>query len=200
MDVRREDPVVFVGPSLSRDEVQRVLPRARVEPPIARGDLHRLREGATTFLLIDGAFAHRLAVAPSEIVAALRGGARVLGAASMGAIRAAECWPAGMEGSGAVYSLFRLGLIRNDDEVAVATDPERDFAAVSVALINVRYVLLAALRRKLLTRAGARAVLAAGKHTHFSERRWGTIFSSAAVALDPVLRELCETTDVKRRV
>ena len=54
---------------------------------------------------------------PSEVVAALRDGARVLGAASMGAIRAAECWPAGMQGVGAVYSLYRLGVISDDDEV-----------------------------------------------------------------------------------
>lgn len=191
---------VFTGPSLAPDAVAAALPVARVEAPIARGDLARLSaEGTGTFLILDGAFAHRLAVSPSEIVDAIAGGARIIGAASIGAIRAAECWPAGMDGVGAVYRLYRLGMLRDDDEVAVATDPDRGFAAVSVALVSVRYAALAALRAGLLNRAGASAVLAAARQTHFADRRWRTIFSTAGVELGDELRTLCEGTDVKRR-
>jgi len=191
---------VFSGPSLSREEILAVLPAARVEPPIARGDLARLHaEGASAFLILDGAFLHRLAVAPSEIVDAIAGGARVFGAASIGAIRAAECWPAGMQGIGAVYRLYRLGLLRDDDEVAVATDPGRGFAALSTALVSLRYAALAGLRAGLLDRAQASAVLTAARRTHFADRRWGTIFGQAGIAFDGDLRTLCEQTDVKRR-
>jgi hypothetical protein len=151
------------------EEAARRLPGARVEPPAARGDLDRLRaEGHGTFLILDGLFAHRLALAPGEIVAALRAGARVLGAASLGALRAAECWPAGMEGSGAVYRLYRLRMISDDDEVAVATDPGRGFAAVSVALVNVRFGILAA----RLRRRDAAAILSEVRATHFAQRTW----------------------------
>ena len=191
---------VFTGPSLERAAVLAALPAARVEPPIARGDLARLHaDGASTFLILDGAFLHRPAIAPSEIVDAIAGGASVIGAASIGAIRAAECWPAGMDGVGAVYRLYRLGLLRDDDEVAVATDPERGFAALSVALVNVRYAALAALRAGLLDRLDAAAVLSSARQTHFAERRWETIFDQAGVALGGDLRTLCEQTDVKRR-
>jgi hypothetical protein len=192
--------VVFVGPSLDHAQTRQLLPTAHITQPIGRGDLERLTaEGARRFLIIDGVFAQRLAVAPSEIVAALRDGAQILGAASIGAVRAAECWPAGMHGVGAVYQLYRMRVIANDDEVAVAVDPERGFAAVSIALIQIRYGLLAALRQQRLTRAEAAAVLAAAKRAHFSERRLETTFASAGVPITPQLRRIFEISDVKRR-
>lgn len=192
--------VVFTGPTLNPDAVGKRFPALRVEPPIARGDLDRLRaEGETSFVVIDGVFAHRLAVAPSEIVRALEAGSRVLGAASLGAIRACECWPAGMQGSGAVYRLYRLRVISNDDEVAVATDPSRQYRAVSVALVNVRYAALAGLRQGLLSRRHAGAMLAAAKRMHFAERQWATILSAAGLARGGRLEEVCRDTDVKRR-
>lgn len=191
---------IFTGPSLLRCEAQALFPGARIEPPVARGDLERLcGEGVSTFLVIDGVFAHRLAVPPSEVVSVLRAGAWAVGAASLGAIRAAECWPAGMEGRGAVYRLYRWRVISDDDEVAVATDPDRDFAAVSVALISVRFALLAALRRRLLDREAAGTVLAAARSQHFSQRSWPSIFSLAGIRASRELREACERTDVKRR-
>jgi hypothetical protein len=193
-------PVVFVGPSLEAGAVRRAAPGARVEPPAARGDLSRLRaEGASTFLLIDGTFAHRLAVSPREVVDALAAGCRVIGAASLGAIRAAECHPAGMEGVGAIQLLYRWRVISSDDEVAVATEPDRGHRASSVALINVRFAVLAALRRGWLDRNEAAAVLTAARGLYFSERRWPAIFAGAGLSPGQPLRELCERVDVKRR-
>jgi hypothetical protein len=185
---------------VQRAEVRRRLPDALIEPPIARGDLGRLRRtGVTRFVVIDGAFAHQFAVAPSEIVAAAQAGAQLVGAASIGAIRAAECWPAGMQGVGAVYALYRLGVIRDDDEVAVATEPERSFAPASDALINVRFMVLAALRAKLLSKPAAADVLTTAKRTHFSQRRWLAILRSAGVRQSASLARIGESTDVKRR-
>ena len=191
---------VFVGPSLERDAVLAAVPGARVEPPAARGDIERLKgEGVSTFLLIDGAFAHRLAVSPREIIDALGDGCRVLGAASMGAIRAAECRPAGMQGVGAIQLLYRWRVLSSDDEVAVVTHPDRGYKAASVALINVRFAVLAAMRRGWLGRGGAMAVLASAKRLYFSDRQWPAIFAGAGLKPDRRLRELCEGTDWKRR-
>lgn len=191
-------PVVFTGPSLAPTAAADLLPGARVEPPAARGDLDRLRaEGHVTFLILDGHFAHRLALPPGEIVAALNQGARVIGAASLGAIRAAECWPAGMEGTGAVYRLYRLRVIADDDEVAVATDPDRDFAALSVALINIRYASLAALRAGLLDRPRAAVLLATARRTHFAARHWRTLLSETGIESAELLA-LATATDIKR--
>ena len=62
------------------------------------------------------------------------------------------CWPAGMHGEGAIYRLFRLGVLRDDDEVAVTADPDAGHTAISVALVHVRYLLIAALRAGVLDR------------------------------------------------
>jgi hypothetical protein len=192
--------VVFTGPSLAGADATAAMPGARVEPPIARGDLVRLAaEGYSTFLIIDGLFAHRPAVAPSELVDALAAGARVIGTASLGAIRASECRPAGMVGCGAVYRWYRLGILRDDDEVAVATDPDRGHIAVSVALIDVRYALLAALRARLLDLDRAGAVLAVARGTHFAQRHWRELFATARVPMTAELQTLCAATDVKGR-
>jgi hypothetical protein len=192
--------VVFTGPSLDPVVARAALPGARVEPPACRGDVDRaLAQGASIILLIDGGFAHRLAVAPSEIVRALRAGAHVVGAASLGAIRAAECHPAGMLGIGAVQRLYRLRVLANDDEVAVATEPERGFRASSVALVNVRFAVLTALRARLLDRGRAEMMLAAAKRMHFSERRWDPILDACGVGESDALRALCQATDIKRR-
>jgi hypothetical protein len=191
--------VVFVGPSLDRDHLVRTLPAARIEPPACRGDIERhLDDGVRSFLLLDGAFAHRLAVSPAEIVCALAAGARIVGAASLGAIRAAECQASGMAGVGAVYRLYRLRVIADDDEVAVAMQPDAGFRATSVALINVRYAAIRGLRRRLLDRDAANALLRAAKAMHFSQRHWSAIFAAARVDADSAVAELCRATDIKR--
>lgn len=191
---------VFAGPTIGRAEVAARMPDARIEPPAARGNLDRLRaEGVSTFLIIDGVFAHALAVSPGEVVRTCRAGARVIGAASLGAIRAAECAPAGVEGVGAVQQLYRWRVIRDDDEVAVAVDPSRDHRAVSDALIAIRFAVLAGLRRGLLDRRQASAVLASAKATHFSRRRWFSALADAGVEDSDELRAVWRAGDVKRR-
>ena len=59
------------------------------------------------------------------------------GAASMGALRAAECARFGMKGVGRVFELYRDGVITRDDEVAVAYDPDSGHA-VSESLVGIR--------------------------------------------------------------
>ena len=192
--------VVFAGPSLAPAAVRDAVAHADVRPPACRGDVAAATaQGASTILLIDGGFAHRLAVSPSELIAAMRAGVQVIGAASLGAIRAAECAPAGMRGVGAVTALYRWGVVRDDDEVAVAVEPDRDHRASSVALINVRFAVLAALRAARLDRAQAAQLLAAARATHFSERQWRPILAAAGRDGDAELLALCHGADVKRR-
>ena len=54
-----------------------------------------------------------------ELLLALSQGVHVVGGASMGALRAAELYPFGMEGVGEIFEWFRDGVIEADDEVAV---------------------------------------------------------------------------------
>src|SRR5262245_52797920 len=113
-------PIVFGGPSLSSVSEQH-LKAVELRPPAARGDLAALltREPGTA-LLVDGLFGSSMAVSPAECRDLLMNGWILCGAASIGAIRAAELWSVGMIGFGEIYSLMRLDKIQRDDEVAVA--------------------------------------------------------------------------------
>ena len=51
-------------------------------------------------------------------------GIQVLGASSMGALRAAELHGFGMIGYGTIFEWYRDGLIDGDDEVALWHEPE----------------------------------------------------------------------------
>jgi hypothetical protein len=97
-------PIVYVGPTLSVEAVQRAYPGCIIRPPIRRGDLYRDRmlRGAV-FLILDGVFFQDEAISPREILDVIADGAMVVGASSMGALRAAECWPMGMRGVGSIY-------------------------------------------------------------------------------------------------
>ena len=87
------------------------------------------------------------------------------GAASMGALRAAELAPFGMRGVGAIYRAFARGTLVADDEVAVAHLPaEYGYRATRDALVNLRdgiarAPMLTARTRAVAGRARARAVL-----------------------------------------
>jgi Uncharacterized conserved protein len=87
--------VVFLGPSLARNEAQQVLPDAIYLPPAAMGDivgaLRRYRPHAIG--LIDGTFLQNMSVFHKELLYAMDNGAYVLRSSSMGALRAAECAP-----------------------------------------------------------------------------------------------------------
>jgi TfuA protein len=131
----RDRPVVYLGPSLPRAEAQRLLD-AEFRPPIRRGDLTSLRR-TSTVVIIDGEFGQSLSVSPKEILRLLDGGVRVIGASSMGALRAAELAPCGMEGCGWVFDAYRSGRIVGDDEVALTFSPV-DGTALTVPLVNVR--------------------------------------------------------------
>ncbi|PTT86423.1 tfuA protein [Pelomonas sp. HMWF004] len=133
---------VFLGPSLDRASALAVLPQAELLPPVAQGDVLRaVARGCQSLVVIDGVFEQTPAVWHKELLFAMSQGVRVIGAASMGALRAAELDRFGMEGVGWVYRQYAEGL-RDDDEVALLhTDAELGYANLSVPMIQVRHVL-----------------------------------------------------------
>jgi hypothetical protein len=134
--------VLFLGPSLPSLH-RRPPPRIDLRPPAAQGDLMRaVAAGARLVGLVDGVFGHEPAVWHKEILAALEAGVRVLGAASMGALRAAELHRFGMEGVGTVFAAYRDGLLEADDEVALLHGPaELGWPALSEPMVNLRATL-----------------------------------------------------------
>jgi hypothetical protein len=126
--------------------------------------------------IIDGEFYQSLAVAPKEVLALIEAGTTVYGASSIGALRAVELDRYGMIGVGTVYRLFRRGILDSDDEVALAYSKET-YQPVSEPLVNIRFSLRAAVRRRLLDPAETAEIVARIKEVYFPERTRALIIS-----------------------
>jgi hypothetical protein len=134
---------VFAGPSLPAPQARELLPGCQVLPPVRHGDLLRLQpEPGDRVLIIDGLFLQSAPVRHKEILLLLAQGVTVAGAASMGALRAAELWPYGMRGVGDIFRLHRDLVVTSDDEVAVIhCSAEEDYRPLSEPLVNIRIAL-----------------------------------------------------------
>jgi hypothetical protein len=180
--------IVFLGPTLPRDEAAALLP-ATFRPPAEQGDIVKavLEGGARRIALIDGVFATAPAVRHKEILWALARGIEVHGAASMGALRAAELHPFGMRGHGLIYRWYRATPLADDDEVAVAMMPAAlGGQALSEALIDMRLTFRRA-ERQGVTSPDLRAILVdAARRLHFLDRSYAAVFEEAG--LPPELR------------
>jgi hypothetical protein len=197
---------LFVGPSLPAAAVERALGAADAEvmvrPPVEQGDILRLIEDLPDVIgIIDGQFFHAPAVLHREILLALERGARVLGAASIGALRAAELDGFGMEGIGEIYRLYRTGAIDADDEVAVLHAAAGDgFRPLTEALVNIRHNLRRARRRHVISAGTAARALATLKRLHFTRRTYGAVLAAVPPQDRPVLAGFLERegVDLKR--
>jgi hypothetical protein len=139
--------------------------------PAALGSVFRAVEaGYRQIGLVDGFFGNVPGVWHKEILHALQT-AEVWGAASTGALRAAELHRYGMRGCGAIFRLLRSGSIADDDEVCVLhAIPQLDYAPLSHAMINVRATLRHLRLRSMITVTEERALSVAVKAMHFSDR------------------------------
>lgn len=176
-----ETTVVFLGPSLEREEASRLLD-ARYQPPAEQGDIVRAVTtlGASMIVLIDGVFAKAPAVRHKEILWALNRGIRIYGAASMGALRAAELHVYGMQGHGLIYRWYRATPLADDDEVAVAMMPsELGAHALSEALIDIRLTLKCAERCGIIAPALRKSLESIARDLHFIDRTYTTLWTSA---------------------
>jgi TfuA protein len=159
-------PIVYLGPTLSVATAETLLD-ADYRPPIKRGDLPEQHDGAV--VIIDGEFAQSLSVSPNEILRLVDGGTRVVGAASMGALRAAELYRYGMEGCGWIFEQYRSGRIDGDDEVAVTYSPE-DLKPLTVPLVNVRRWVEQLVADGELEEVTARRLLARARRVFYADR------------------------------
>lgn len=161
--------VAFIGPSahgLKADDVAGIDCR----PPAQRGDLPAAAEaGAEAILLVDGAFGEAPTVSHKEILKLLEQGIRVGGAASLGAIRAAECAPFGMTGIGGIFEEYVSGRRTADSDVMLCHAPAAlKYAPVSLSLVDCE-ASLRALPTNTLTLAEVTTLLVRARFLHFSE-------------------------------
>ncbi|MYW90056.1 hypothetical protein G3I59_05330 [Amycolatopsis rubida] len=182
--------ILFAGPSLpdaaqlARDSEIEVL------PPVAAGELPRLSlaEGDAVGI-VDGYFHQIGTVRHKEILALLGEGVRVLGAASMGALRAAELDVFGMEGIGRIYADYRDGRLEADDEVTLLhSTPEEDYRPLSEPLVCMRATFSQAVAAGVCDSATAERLIAVLARWPFGRRSYdGLAAAGREAGIEPKL-------------
>lgn len=182
VDTSEEGPIlVFLGPTLRLAEAERVLDAIYLQPA-AQGDIllaaHAFRPRA--MVLIDGQFEDRPAVRHKEILWAMAQGIVVIGAASMGALRAAELSEFGMIGVGLIYRWYRRWRLAPDDAVAILSGPpELGFLPLTHALVDLQRTFVSLTRRNLITAAERDLLTTIARNMNFRERRFEAIIRDA---------------------
>jgi hypothetical protein len=173
--------IIFAGPTLP--------PRARLSvaglewrPPVRQGDLYLAALQRPALIgLIDGYFELVPTVWHKEILWAMAQGIHVYGAASTGALRAAELTDFGMRGIGHIYRQFSTGQLMDDDEVAVLHGPEEvHYVQVTEAMVNVRATIGRALQLGIVEPALAEALVPIAKSLFYKDRTYEAIVKAAA--------------------
>ena len=170
---------VFLGPTLAVADAVPLLDAVYL-PPVAVGDVYTLvREAAPRRIaIVDGYFERMAAVWHKELLWAMEQGVRVYGAASMGALRAAELAPFGMIGVGTIARDFARGRLTADDEVAVVHGPaELGYLAMSTALVDLRAGLALAVRRRAITAATSTRLVELARAMFYRDRSWEALIA-----------------------
>ena len=169
--------IVYTGLSLPFDEAKEILDSTEdveviYKRPIQRGDLGpALKERPDIIAIIDGVFHQSSAVGHKEILNVMKSGVKVYGASSMGALRASELDTLGMVGVGYVYTHYATGEVDSDDDVAVMLDSET-LEALSVPLINMKYVFTNAAEENIITEDERDELLKIAKKTFYPKRNY----------------------------
>lgn len=128
--------VLFAGPTIHKLDL--MLDDIELRAPASHGDVTRaVLDGAMAIGLIDGQFEAVAAVWHKELLFALSRGVQVLGAASMGALRSAECEHFGMKPIGVIANRYADGSLDDDAAVAQVHGPaELGFIPMSETLVD----------------------------------------------------------------
>lgn len=185
--------IIFTGPSLYGVDPG-LFEGFDVRPPAGCGDvLAAAMTGATAIGLIDGVFDHAPSVWHKEILYAISQGIPVYGAASMGALRGAECATFGMIGVGRIFEEYASGQRVADADVGVAHAPaEFGYAPLSVALVDVEATLEAVQAAGALSPEVCQPLLAAARRLHFKERTWPDVVAKAGLGDPDAVEEILE--------
>lgn len=172
--------IVFAGPSVP-PRVKARFGDVTFRQPARQGDVYlALRDRPKVIGIIDGYFDAVPSVWHKEVLWAMSNGVHVLGASSIGALRAAELDSFGMEGVGAVYEAYARGRIEDDDEVAVTHGPaELGFRPLTLAMVSIRATLDTVASESLQRSDSLWLVREAAKALDYRERTLPRIVDSA---------------------
>lgn len=185
------NPIVFAGPSLFGIDAAR-LQGIDLRPPAGKGDLLAAAlEGGRAIGLIDGTFEYGAAIWHKEILFALDRGIAIFGAASMGALRGAECAAFGMIGIGTVYEDYAAGRRQSDADVAVVHAPAAlGYRPLSEALVDIDATLAHVREGRLLAPEMIALLSATARMAHFKNRTWPLIVTRAGYDTVPAAQIL----------
>ena len=172
--------IIFAGPSLPPSNAPPVA-GLQWRPPARQGDLYKAALSRPALIgLIDGYFEVIATVWHKEILWAMSEGIHVYGAASIGALRAAELADFGMKGVGHIYEQFRSGALTDDADVAILHGPaEVDYIQVSDAMVNVRATINRALELGVVEPLVAAELACIAGSLFYKERTYPLILRKA---------------------
>jgi hypothetical protein len=173
--------ILFAGPSLHGSDID--LHDIDLRPPAAHGDIAAALTGDVTAIgLVDGLFGSTAAVWHKELLYALSLGVRVLGASSMGALRAAECEAFGMEPVGVIADMYVKGELDDDAEVALGhLPPELHSAPLSEAKVDADATVDALRASELISAEEHDRLRASIAALHFAERTVEAMIGAAGL-------------------
>jgi TfuA protein len=170
-------PIVYLGPTLNREEASKILD-ADYRDPAKKGDFLRLSltsDEKKYVGFIDGVFLHDYPPSPIEVYhLATRKNIELIGASSLGALRAVELEKFGMKGIGKIFQLFKNGILNADDEVAVTFVRDKNILQ-SEALIDIRFNLFLAYKKGIITKQTKKRSVKIAKNIYFPFRNYDDI-------------------------
>lgn len=195
---------VFTGPTLDHETAATILD-ADYRGPVTVDDLPQaIADDVAVVCIIDGAFFQQYSATPTQILACLRQGMRVYGAASAGALRAIETEAFGAIGVGSIADMFRRGF-EAEDELLMSYEPDT-FRPLTVPMINVRYATASARTAGVIDADDEAAINAIAKQQYFAHRTYRTIaqvgrreLGSIAVDFAEYVSHQGDDLDLKRR-
>ena len=187
--VGEDEIFIFVGPTISIDRAGQYI-KAIFLPPVQYGDIYRVTAlyKPRVIGIVDGHFNQVPAVWHKEILWAIDQGIAVFGAASMGALRAAELDQFGMRGYGKIYEAYATGrlppfnneVFEDDDEVAIVHGPaEMGYLAASDAMVNIRMSLAKATQQNIIDMDSCQQLAQLAKSMFYADRQYATLLKQA---------------------
>lgn len=197
--------ILFAGPTLhDAATAGQILAGTDIvcRAPARQGDITRaVLDGATAIGLVDGRYEDVAAPWHKEILFALSRGVAVLGGASMGALRAAECAPYGMVPVGRIADRYVSGDLTDDAAVAqLHAPPEFGCLPLTEALVNVEATIEAARSSDALSAYEAGMLARAARRLFFKERTYAAVVKAADFAGEHAKVLLARMGDCRRDI
>ena len=185
-------PIIYLGPTLSREKAIKILD-ADYRDPAKKGDFLMLSQDSDEKKyvgFIDGVFLHDYPPSPIEVYhLATRKNIELIGASSLGALRAVELEKFGMKGIGKIFQLYKNGIINADDEVAVTFTRENNILQ-SEAMIDIRFNLFLAYKKGIITNQTKKRIAKIAKNIYFPFRNYEDIIKLTQRHFPSIYNEL----------